>query len=433
MNTSYSAFRRHFGLILVLAFWAALAVLNVFDIAPSVKFRGMRFSGGDFGQYFMGGVVANEGIWGDLYPKDISTAPSPDKATITTRLAFELSKRKACSSWKYIYPPPLAVFLAPLDWLPFTVSRRLFTALLFGAVFWFLVRFRRGCDDWNLPSRLANLLILVIGTGLPVCESVMFANATPFIALSSLLALRSLRKNNVVGAVFSFALAGLFKGVSAVWIPALFLWRRWRILVAGLMVVVIVLALPHILGAPLDLWGQFLHDIIPGSRKLYWIGDGNLGLPSFFAWLSGEKNLPFALKRILAFLQLLFLILSYALAWRVSRKDLPRAEGLSLFVSTIVFQIFSPICWPHYAFNVAGFLPLALSMAGIRSGLRLRGAQWVSSAIVALAFILAWYPIGNAAKYALHIPALGFGRTFGYLLMLAWGFGTLIHLSFRHE
>ena len=419
--------------MLVLAFWATLAVVNVFDIAPSVKFRGIRFSGGDFGQYYMGGVVASEGIWGDLYPTDISTAPSPDKASITARLASELSKRKASSSWKYIYPPPLSVFLAPLDWLPFTVSRRFFTALLFGAVFWFLVLFRRECDDWNLPPLLANLLILVIGTGLPVCESVMMANATPFIALSSLLALRSLRKNKVIGSVFSFALSGLFKGVSAFWIPALFLWRRWRILVAGSVVGMIILALPHVLGARINVWDQFIQEVVPGSRKLYWIGDGNLGLPSLIAWLYGGRDLSTVLQRVLSYSQLLVLVIGYALAWQVSRKDSACAEGLGLFIATVTFQIFSPICWPHYAFNVIGFLPPILSASGIRNGRRLNSAQWFSVSIVVLAFALSWFPIGNAAKYVFHAPILGFGRTFGYLLMLAWGFATLIHMAFHHE
>ena len=425
MYRAINFIRKNFGLALVLGPWAALAAINVFDIVPTVKFRGVRFSGGDFGQYYMGGVVANEGIWENLYPTDLLTAPSPDKATITPRLSAELSKRGAEKSWKFIYPPPRAVFFAPLDWMPFSVARKLHVGLLFGSVMWFLVLFRRECDDWELPSLFSNLLVLAIGTGLPVCESVMIANATPFIALASILALRALRKNHVVSSVFAFALAGLFKGVSAAWVPALFLWPKWRVVVAGTATGVILLVLPHLLGAPIDLWSHFLHEVVPGSRKLYWIGDGNLGLPSFFAWMSEENDLSAALREALKAAQLMILALAYTLAWRMSRRNSSRAEGIALFVATVAFQLFSPICWPHYAFNVAGFLPLAMSTAGLRKGHRLAEGQWFSVGIVALAFTLTWFPIGNAAKYVFHAPILGFSRTFGYVLMAGWGLWNL--------
>ena len=426
-------FRRQWGLLAVLAFWTAVAVVNLADLAPSVQFRGIRFSGGDFGQYYMGGVAANEGLWNELYPVDLATAPSPDKASVSPALAKALSDRNAGVSWKYIYPPPLAVFLAPLDWFSHTVSQRVFTTLLFGAVVWFLVLFRRECDDWNLPPFLANLLVLLVGTGLPVSESVLMANATPFIALASVLALRSLRGNRTAGAVFSFALAGLFKGVSAVWVPVLFLRRRWKILLAGIVAGAAVLVLPHLLGAPLDLWTTFLRDVVPGSRKLYWVGDGNLGLPSLVAWLSGNGGLPAAAERILNVAQVAVLVSAYALAWRAGRNGAARAEGLALFLATLVFQLFSPLCWPHYAFNVVGFLPLCLSVAGVHAGRRLRGRQSISTVVLAIAFLLVWYPIGNLAKYAFHAPILGFGRTAGYLLMLFWALGTLVRLARNKE
>ena len=408
-----------------MVFWAGIVAANVIGLGSAVRFRGVRFTGGDFGQYYMGAVVANAGIWDDLYPVDLATAPSPDKASVSPVLAEAMSERGADISWKYIYPPPLAVFFAPLDWFPHTVSKRVFTTLLFGSVIWFLVLFRRECDDWNLPPFLANLLVLLVGTGLPVSESVLLANATPFIALASLLALRSLRGNHTAGAVFSFALAGLFKGVSAVWIPVLFVRRRWKILLAGIVAGAAVLVLPHLLGAPLDLWKTFLRDVVPGSRKLYWIGDGNLGLPSLVAWLSGNGGLPAAAERILGAAQIAVLVSAYALAWRAGRNGAARAEGLALFLATLAFQLFSPLCWPHYACNVVGFLPLCLAVAGVHAGRRLRGWQWISTVVLAIAFLLVWYPIGNLAKYAFHAPILGFGRTAGYLMMLAWGLWAL--------
>lgn len=426
-------FRRHWGFAAVLAFWTVLLFVNVFELAPSLRFRGVRFGGGDFCQYYMGGVVAHEGMWTDLYPLDLAAAPRPDKSAVSARLSDAMKRRNAYVSWKFIYPPPLAVFIGPFDLLSFVAARKVFTCLLFGAVVWFLALFRSECDDWDLQPDLSNFLVLAVGTGLPVCESVMMANATPFVMLASLLALRSLRRNHAVGTVFSFALAGLFKGVSAVWVPLLFLRRRRRILAICIVAGAAVLILPHLLGAPLDLWKTFLRDVVPGSRKLYWIGDGNLGLPSLLAWLSGGSGLSVAAKRSLGITQIAVLVSAYVLAWRAGRKDAATAEGLALFLATLAFQLFSPICWPHYACNVVGFLPLCLAVAGVHAGRRLRGQQWISTAVLAIAFLLVWYPIGNLAKYAFHAPILGFGRTAGYLLMLFWGLGTLVRLARNTE
>jgi hypothetical protein len=414
------------GIALVLVVWAVLFVVNVLELAPSIHFRGIRFSGGDFGQYFMGGVVANERIWDDLYPIDLATVPSPDKASIAPRLADALRCRGADVSWKYIYPPPLAVFLAPLDWISFPMARMVFSGILFGSFVWFIFLFRRECDDWNIPPMLSNLLVVAIGTGIPICESVMLANATPFVMLSSLLILRSIRRNRIAGSVLAFALAGLFKGISVAWVPILFLGKRWRILAAGVLVGCFVLSLPHLMGAPIGLWSTFLFDIIPESRKTYWIGDGNLGLPSLIAWISGGR-LSATVERLLAIAQFLLWGTVYGLAWRMSRTGKAYAEGLAIFLATLVFQLFSPLCWPHYACNIVGFLPLCLSLSGVRSSHRLCRRQWISLAVIAIAFLLVWYPIGNAVKYALRMPIFGFGRTFGYLLMLLWGLWSLCH------
>ncbi len=431
MLATNSFLKHQSGLIFVLITWLFLAITNLCNIPLFHHFRGATFSGGDFGQYYMGGVVANKCLWEHLYPVDLASSTSPDKSNITQFLAEELSKRNADVSWKYIYPPSLAVFLAPLDWMPFEISRMFFTILLFGSLVWFLILFRRECSDWNIPSKLSNLLVFFIGTGLPVCESIMMSNSTPFIALATLLALRSLRKNRMTGTVFSFALAGLFKGVSVVWIPILLLSRRWKIVLMGTLIGATVTVLPLLFGAKIDLWAIFFKDIIPGSRKLYWIGDGNLGLPSFFAWLGSDETYTPSFIRMLPSIQIALLVFIYAIYRYASNKYRILLEGLVLFLSTVIFQLFSPICWPHYAFNIVGFIPILLSMAGVKENRCLYGFQRISSVIVLISFIFVWFPIGNAMKYLFHVPLFGFGRTFGYLLMLAWGLVALVRISLQ--
>ncbi len=428
------AFVRHWGLCGVLVFWLALLAVNVLDLFPRIQFRGIRYHGPDFDQYYTAGVVAQKRLWHGLYPPDMATAPTPHDATLHPDVAEELARRGASSRVNNVAPPPLAVFAWPLAALPFRTAYKFFAVLQFAATIWFLVLFRKECDEFLIPPLLSNILVLLVGTGLPVSESLMLANSTTFVALATILAIRSVRHHRTALSVFAFALAGLLKGFSAVWAPALLIWKRWRIVFWGAVCGMIVLAMPHFLGAGLDVWQRFFSDVLHTANGTpYWIGDQNLGLPSFFAWLFRKGTMPRFLSMILTVGQPILLVATYTLGWRASRFSETLAMGLSLFLSTLVFQLFSPHCWPHYAFNVVGFLPLILSASGVRNGCRLNGIQWFSVGIVVLAFVLSWFPIGNAAKYVLHAPILGFGRTFGYLLMLSWGFGTLVHMAFHHE
>ena len=425
---------RHWGLCGVLIFWLVLLAINVLDLFPGVRFRGIRYHGPDFDQYYTAGVVAQERLWHGLYPPDMGTASTPHGATLHPDVAAELARRQATSRVNNVAPPPLAVFAIPLAMLPFHMAYKAFAAVQFLATLWFLLLFRKECDEFRLPPNLANALVLVVGTGLPVCESLMLANSTTFVALATILALRSVRHSQTASSVFAFALAGLLKGFSAVWVPALVIWKRWRTILWGAVCGTIILTMPHLLGAGLDVWQRFFSDVLHTANGTpYWIGDQNLGLPSFFAWLYPNCPMPRPLSVVLAVGQPILLVAAYTLGWRASRFGETLAMGLSLFLATLSFQLFSPHCWPHYAFNVVGFLPLAFSASGVRTGCRLHGIQWFYVVIVALAFALSWFPIGNAAKYVCHAPILGFGRTFGYLLMLFWGFVTLIHMAFHHE
>lgn len=425
---------RHWGLCGVLVFWLLLLAINVLDLFPSIQFRGIRYHGPDFDQYYTAGVVAQERLWHGLYPPDMATAPTPHDATLHPDVAAELARRGASSRVNNVAPPPLAVFALPLAALPFRTAYKFFAILQFAATVCFLILFRKECDEFRIQPVLSNALVLLVGTGLPAIESLMLANSTTFVALATILAFRSVRHSRTASSVFSFAMAGLLKGFSAVWAPALLVWKRWRIVFWGSVFGVIVLAMPHVLGAGLDIWQRFFSDVLHTANGTpYWVGDQNLGLPSFFAWLFRNGAMPRPLSVLLSAGLPILLTATYVLGWRASQSDETLAMGLSLFLATLLFQLFSPHCWPHYSFNIVGFLPLALSAAGLGKDCRLARGQWMSVGIVALAFALAWFPIGNAAKYVFHAPVLGFGRTFGYLLMLAWGFGTLIHLSFRHE
>ena len=49
---------KNWAFFVVMAFWSALLLVNLMDFAPSVTFRGVRFVGIDFDQYYAAGVAA---------------------------------------------------------------------------------------------------------------------------------------------------------------------------------------------------------------------------------------------------------------------------------------------------------------------------------------------------------------------------------------
>lgn len=86
----------------------------------------VRPAGHDFGQYYMGGVVARAGLWHALYPKPIPGAPEnagtqtastmhPDHAALAVRVGVGDANR-------FFQPPPVALLLAPLSLLSYDAA-----------------------------------------------------------------------------------------------------------------------------------------------------------------------------------------------------------------------------------------------------------------------------------------------------------------------
>lgn len=422
-------FARHWGLFGVLAFWMLLLAINLLNLFPGVQFRGIRYHGPDFGQYYAAGVAASEGLWDEFYPdpEHYRIGMRPATAPYRPKMAAELERRGADTGTKNIYPPPTAILFAPLANWNYAIAQRRFLAFLGVCVICFLVLLYRECMDVGLSNRVTNFIVFFGGTGLPLTESVMFGNVTVLLGLSALLTLRGIRNGKTAATVIGFVVAGLTKGFSAAWTPALFIWKRWRIIVVGAFVAVLLLVLPFLLGGGTEVYREYISDVLPISRgNLYRIGDSNLGVPSFFAWMFHWNQVPRVVSRLFAFSQLAIIGLGYGFAWRASRRleNVIPAQCLALLVATITFQIFSTVCWPHYSVNILPFIPAAIAMAAKR----LR-----SLVVLVVGFALTWFPVGNALKHLLGIYVFGFGRFFGYVILLAWSVFELRGLAMRTD
>src|SRR5512136_3105917 len=123
-------FRAKWGLWFVIAYWFVLAVVNISGILPENTPRWWKASGVDFDQYYAGAVAAKEKLWRFLYPVNLVAYETPRNADYAADLDKALSLRGATTRTKNIYPPPTALLMLPFSCFDFTLSLRLFIALL---------------------------------------------------------------------------------------------------------------------------------------------------------------------------------------------------------------------------------------------------------------------------------------------------------------
>src|SRR5579863_2676628 len=86
----------------------------------------------DFPQYYMGGLIARVGAWDSLYPIPIPN--SPINAGFAEGSIMRPQYRDLAFSHgldegavRFIQPPPVALLLIPLSWLPVHTSFYLWT------------------------------------------------------------------------------------------------------------------------------------------------------------------------------------------------------------------------------------------------------------------------------------------------------------------
>src|SRR5262245_15309599 len=89
----------------------------------------------DFDQYYMGGVIARHGAWADLYPipkPGAETNPGePENSDLRPGYA-KLARQYGMSELgtRYIQPPPFALLMVPLTFLPPKIAHPFWIFLL---------------------------------------------------------------------------------------------------------------------------------------------------------------------------------------------------------------------------------------------------------------------------------------------------------------
>lgn len=249
-------------------------------------------------------------------------------------------------------------------------------------------------------------------------HAVSASNISPLIMLAIALVVNGILKNQTAAIVFGYIFVAITKGYSVFWVPLLLIVKKWKIVLwGGVFSILLLIASIVVLGLENHL--DFFSRIIPESICLYWIGDGNIGLPSLFAFLSGKSDgVPIPVPLSLSIVQYGFLLMTYFLVFRKKHFSVS-AWILGLFLSLLIVLLFAPISWTHYILLLLPFFPTCLKLNTGRKLLSLYCIGWS----------LVWFPIGNMIKYLCKLPILGYGRTLGYICLLIWGVFTLWNLS----
>lgn len=408
----------NWGIFAVVIFWLCVIFANV--CCQNASPDRLKIGKTDFAQCYMGGVAVATGLTECLYPESHGDVLFLS-GTVKEPLNSCLLERKWYRSTVYIYPPPFALLLAPFAFLSYKAAFIIFSAVNFLAVFATLLLFKkhaRRLFPQEKAKWLINTFVFLTGCSLPMIHAITTANITPLITWVVAVTLDGILQNKTAPIVFGYLFAAVTKGFSVFWVPLLLIVKKWKIVLWGGILSILILG-ASILVLGLDNHLDFFHRVIPESICLYWIGDGNLGLPSLFAFLSGKSNgTPVPAPFGLSIVQYACLLLTYCLVYQ-KRKFSISAWILGLFLSLLIEQLFSPICWPHYMLLLVPFLPAGLKLNKQRNLLFLYCIGWS----------LAWFPIGNMLKFVCQFPLLGYGRTLGYVCLLVWGVITLWNLS----
>lgn len=413
------AFTRGALLLSALWFLGLYPALNLF--APAWLPNGVRPGYVDFGQYYAGALTAREGLWEALYPipkPEIYGQPPQFKPAVATFFFSEGTSRpelyppvavpeasdfspkllalcpelKEHFSYRYMYPPPLALLLRPLAAWSFETARQhvwpiLGMAGLFGLALCSARIYRRlhGGDSHAEGLILAAVTVFSLRGPCAVAEG----NATPLLGFLIAFSVLSWMRNRQAAVGMAMIPLLLFKMIGLTWCPLLLLRKiRWGTL-ATLAALTAALNGAMLLQAGPGIYRQYFSEILP--KLAMPVGEG---FPARIFAAFG-----FYPAGVYLGLSLLLCGALYYGYWRGMRAAEPvrrdATVAATLAGTMAVFCSLNFSIWAHYfpAYALFPFLGWLLWEAGQASGAWRRGML----AGIALSYFFAafnWVPRG---------------------------------------
>ena len=374
----------------------------------------------DFGQYYMAGLIARHGLWGDLYPipHPASNANAGGRADSDMRPAYaRLAEEHGVGDVnRFIQTPPIALLLIPLSFLSCHAAYVLWVCVMSACCWGLSVQAGRIYQLLHgQPDRLPGLLALLIVASPLVYRTVRTAQVSPAIALAmgwATIAMVHHRHRQAAAAILAGSLIKYAAGILLILAMAR---HRWRILQYFTL-----LAIPTLL-ITLSITGTepfqiFANEIAPTlSRTHPW--RGNQSLSGWLIHAAPQLDLTtVGLASRVAGAGALALVAG--LAWvrhRAQPESPSSATTAACLALTACWPIASPIFWEHY---YVYFIPFWGYLAW-----EARSGKWKTTAVT-FAIAATWFPLAVVAN--LQLPVwLRFHMFVGACVMLAVGVARL--------
>jgi len=349
----------------------------------------------DFPQYYMAGQIVAHGEWDSLYPIPIApeTANPGDQKHSRLREGYaKLARRYGVSeeSVRFISPPPFALLMYPLSWMPYRTAHVVWVnglILCAWGISLLAARMYKLCSGTS--PLLAGALILMICISPQAFRWARVANLSVVMGLLIGWAVLELaqRRDGARGAI-PIALGTISKYIMLVFMPLHLVARQWRtILWTGVLCIAMLGMSLLIMGrGPFEIFFReisptFAHTTLPErNNALHAFMLRTLGTQADRPLLNAPWEMIFRTMRIVVLLIILAVIFTRK---RSHWKDPPNLLSAALALITWV-TIFSPIFWEHYHAYFAPFWGYLLYEAS-----RSRARAVVCWSAIALA----WFPI----------------------------------------
>ncbi len=245
----------------------------------------------------------------------------------------------------YLYPPPFALAMVPFALLPDALGTWLWMALLVGC-------FVAGVAALPVPATVRWLVLLLGGINWPVLYGLRLGQVGPILFLLFCLCWRWLDRQERFG--IAAALGAIVKVQPGLLLAWALLTRRWRAVVAGSVVLLVVGAVTTLVVGT-GAWSDYVsllraiggnpvtteHNFAPGAVAF------QLGAPESVAVLIQAVTVIATVLVVLA-----------AIRWSTAEQ--------SLICAIVASQLVSPLLWDHYA--IVLLIPAAYLLA--------RGHAW---------------------------------------------------------
>ena len=243
----------------------------IVGIPLTLKYRPVAFD--DFGQFYMGGLIARHHAWKALYPvprgESLYNPGSPKDATPRPEFQNLRQEKGVHGDLNFIQSPPTALLLEPLAFLSYRHARWAWI-LLCGLCAWgtAVIGGETYCLASGKTSRFSGVITVLIAFSYLVYSTLRSINCEAIVALMLGLTIVAIARRQEWRGAVAIVLGMMLKYSNVILIPLAIACRRCRMLAASL-----VLA-----GAGLAMtWGvcgsgpfqQFTHDIAPRLGRAF--------------------------------------------------------------------------------------------------------------------------------------------------------------------